>query len=124
MSDKGWGKKGYIPNKRLPFLEMDWQVKIRSQLKAVNDNYVQSLSHARTAEEVADWCTKKGIASKEAISETIHFLRNSKNNDNFFEHDIKEFVGSLQYNVVFDMGFKVLDGSMKDKPTVIFHVLL
>ena len=49
------------------------------------------------------------------MSETIHFLINSKNNDHYFEHDIKEFVGSLHYNVVFDMGFKVLDGSMKDK---------
>ena len=90
MSDKGWVKKMYIPNKPLPFSEMDWQIKIRSQLKQFNDNYVLSLSHACKAEEVADWWTKKGIASNEAISETIHLLRKSKNNDHYYENDIKK----------------------------------
>ena len=105
MSDKGSVKKAYIPNKGLPFFKMEWKIKIRSQLKAFKDNYVLSLPHACTAEEVADWSTKKVIASNEAISETIHFLRKSKNNDHYSENDIKKIVGSLQYNVVFDMGF-------------------
>ena len=121
MSDKGSVKKEYIPNKGLPFFKMECKIKIRSQLKAFKDKYVLDLPHYCTAEEVADWSIKKVITSNDAISETIHFLRKYKNNDHYSENDIKKKLGSPQYNVVFDMGFKVLDGWMKDKPTVIVH---
>ena len=46
--------------------------------------------------------------------ETIDFLKTSTNNSHYTENDIKLFVGSLQYNVVFDMGFKVFHSSLKD----------
>ena len=67
---------------------MDWQTKMRSQLKAFKDSYVSGLPHACTAEEVAEWSTKKEIVSKTAILETIEFLKKSTNNSHYTENDI------------------------------------
>ena len=115
MSDKGSVKKAYIPNKHLPFFKMECKTKIRSQLKAFNDKYVVDLPHACTAEELADWSSNKGKASNQDISETIDFLRKSKDNDHVSEDEIRSFVGALQYNVVFGMGFKVSGTLRKEK---------
>ena len=60
---------------------MEWKANIRSRLKAFNDKYVADLPHACTAEELAEWSSNKGKASNQAISETIDFLRKSKDND-------------------------------------------
>ena len=94
---------------------MDWKTKMRSQLGAFTDSYFSTLPHPCMAEELAEWSTKKEIVSKTAILETIELWKKSTNNSHYTENYIELFVGSLQYNIVFDMRFKVLDGSMKDK---------
>ena len=113
MSDKSLVKKAYIPNKNLPFFNMEWKDKIRSQLKFFNDKFVGDLPHVCTAEEHVYWSSNKAKSSNQAISETIDFFRKSTQNDHVSEDDIRSFVGSLQYNVVFDMGFKVSVPLMK-----------
>ena len=59
MSDKNRFKKLYVAKKSNSFFNMDWQTKMRSQLKAFKDSYVSALTHPCTAEEVAEWSTKK-----------------------------------------------------------------
>ena len=129
---------------------MDWNEKIASQLFQGNQAFLSDLPRAFQAQENDEWLKNKAEELKNAISETIIFMRNlimeinrqcddedtdkstdmslgAWENEYFYgnnratsrkkritelsvsEDDIRLFLDKLQYNLVFDMGFKVAD---------------